>query len=405
MLLIGDIHITSRVKDVILDTLRNFVADHPQEKHVVFVWDYVYHFAYDRAALFALYSFFIELFEQWKTIYVLAGNHDRLVDNFVFAEAKKAFDVLHGAHDNKLYFITEPWQTTIEWQDVLFLPYMLDTKPLIWWVDLDVWVSRYNDVRILKESSHKQEVMSGLLTDYVLRSWEKTPELLVIFHQYLAGVRLPGQQSTYYYKDVALHSGLLDLPGLKLLSWHVHHVCSYKNYIGIGSVWHTSPLEVQETKWLFCWSGGIIAMQPVLLYPYVQVQEVEWLNLASIAELLHTIWKEVQTRFVSDIWNINFDPMPSVDMKQVSITIVRDDISYDQLVTVLSPDIIPSIRDIKIKKNSVAMQDLLSDFSAQQYDLQSGFSDWKQILKTYIQKKYPTDMDTYMHLLDDMWLS
>ena len=64
MLLIGDVHITSRVKDVILDTLRDFVANHPQEKHIVFVGDYVYHFAYDRAALFALYTFFIELFEQ-----------------------------------------------------------------------------------------------------------------------------------------------------------------------------------------------------------------------------------------------------------------------------------------------------------------------------------------------------
>lgn len=405
MLLVGDVHITSRVKDVILDTLRDFVADHPQEKHIVFVGDYVYHFAYDRAALFALYTFFIELFEQWKTVYVLAWNHDRLTDNFVYAEAKKAFDLLHGAHDNKLYFITEPWQTSIEWQEVLFLPYMLDAKPLLWWAGTDISVSRYTDVSMLMESSHKHELMSGFLTDFVLRQWQKNSELVVIFHQYIAGVRLPGQQSTYNYKDVALHPGLLDLPGLKLLSWHVHHVCSYKNYVGIGSVWHTSPLEVQETKWLFCLSDGILTMQPVLLYPYVQVQSVEWLTVATITWLLDTIWKEVQSRFVSDIWKMRFASMPVVDMKQVSITIVRDDISYDQLGETLSSDFISSVRDIKIKKDSVAMQDLLSDFSAQQYDLQSGFSDRKQILKTYITKKYPNNVDTYMQLLDDMWLS
>lgn len=94
--------------------------------------------------------------------------------------------------------------------------------------------------------------------------------------------------------------------------------------------------------------------------------------------------------------------MPVVDMKQVSITIVRDDVSYDQLGEILSSDFISSVRDIKIKKDSAAIHDLLSDFSAQQYDLQSGFSDRKQILKTYITKKYPNNVDTYMQLLDDM---
>ncbi len=103
----------------------------------------------------------------------------------------------------------------------------------------------------MSESSHKHEAMSGLLSNYIIQTWKKNPELLVIFHQYIANTRLPGQQSIFHYKDVALHPGLLDLSGLRLLSGHVHHVCSYKNYVGIGSVRHTSPLEVQETKGLF----------------------------------------------------------------------------------------------------------------------------------------------------------
>jgi hypothetical protein len=60
----------------------------------------------------------------------LAGNHDWLTDSFVYAEAKKAFDILHGSHHNKLYFITEPMQCVIEWQEVLFLPYMLSPDSL-----------------------------------------------------------------------------------------------------------------------------------------------------------------------------------------------------------------------------------------------------------------------------------
>jgi hypothetical protein len=37
MLLIGDIHITTRIKDALLDQLRTFVARHPDEQHIVFV--------------------------------------------------------------------------------------------------------------------------------------------------------------------------------------------------------------------------------------------------------------------------------------------------------------------------------------------------------------------------------
>ncbi len=404
MLLIGDVHITTRVKDAILDQLRTFVASHPSEKHIVFVWDYVYHFAYDRGASLALYSFFIELFEQWKTIYVLAGNHDWLTDNFVYAEAKKAFDLLHGAHDNKLYFITEPMQVSIEGQAILFLPYMLSPQSLHEIEQDDMWVVWQNEVHVLAQSSHKHEAMSGLLTNYILQTWKKNPELLVIFHQYIANTRLPGQQSTFAYKDVALHPGLLDLPGLRLLSGHVHHVCSYKNYLGIGSVWHTSPLEVQEIKWLFRLVDGKVSMQAVLLYPYLQIQTLEGLDRYKIQSLLVDIWQTIQARFVSDVWSMDFGVLPDVDMKQLSLTILRDDVSYDQLPALLDTDVLEWVRDIKIKKDAVAMKDLLSDFSIQQDNLQTWFADWKVILKAYIQKKYPRDVDTYMHLLQEMWL-
>jgi UDP-2,3-diacylglucosamine pyrophosphatase LpxH len=94
MLLVGDIHITSPMAHSIIMMLEDFVAAHPQEQDIVFVGDYVYHFAYDRTALFALYEFFIKLLQSDKRVYVLAGNHDRLGNSFVYAEAQKAFSVL-----------------------------------------------------------------------------------------------------------------------------------------------------------------------------------------------------------------------------------------------------------------------------------------------------------------------
>ena len=125
MLLIGDIHITTRMSGSIITMLSDFVAKNPQEKHIVLMGDYVYHFAYDRTALFALYEFFVSLFEQGKSVYVLAGNHDRLGTSFVYAEAKKAFDLLNKHSTGKLFFITEPVVHIIEDENILFLPFMI----------------------------------------------------------------------------------------------------------------------------------------------------------------------------------------------------------------------------------------------------------------------------------------
>jgi UDP-2,3-diacylglucosamine pyrophosphatase LpxH len=58
MLLIGDIHINTVHKEKILTSLRNFIASQPEEKNLIFLGDFVYHFSYDRNALLALYDLF-----------------------------------------------------------------------------------------------------------------------------------------------------------------------------------------------------------------------------------------------------------------------------------------------------------------------------------------------------------
>jgi hypothetical protein len=37
------------------------------------------------------------LFEQEKDVYILAGNHDRLGNSFVFEEAQKAFNIIQSS--------------------------------------------------------------------------------------------------------------------------------------------------------------------------------------------------------------------------------------------------------------------------------------------------------------------
>ena len=73
----------------------------------------MYHFNYDRKAMLAVYDLLLELYAEGRKVVVLAGNHDRLQNSFVFEEAKKAFDILadhagKSAHEGDILFVTKP---------------------------------------------------------------------------------------------------------------------------------------------------------------------------------------------------------------------------------------------------------------------------------------------------------
>ena len=107
MLLIWDIHLSAKIKDKVLKQIRTFIESKPNENNIVFLWDYVYHFSYDRSALLELFQLFLELYKEWKTVYIISWNHDWLSENFVFEEGKKVFDLLQEKTWS-IHFITKP---------------------------------------------------------------------------------------------------------------------------------------------------------------------------------------------------------------------------------------------------------------------------------------------------------
>lgn len=62
--------------------------------------DFVYHFSYDRAALLELFELFLDLYREGRNLYILAGNHDRLGNTFVFEEGKRVFDLLQKGNQD-----------------------------------------------------------------------------------------------------------------------------------------------------------------------------------------------------------------------------------------------------------------------------------------------------------------
>ena len=76
-------------------------------------------------------------------------------------------------------------------------------------------------------------------------------ELIVIHHYYTADTKFPGIKALFGYKDIALSPQWLDDTHLRLISGHIHHSFSYKNYLCIGAIWSTSPLEHNLYQYLF----------------------------------------------------------------------------------------------------------------------------------------------------------
>lgn len=114
MLLIGDIHITTKYTDQIIDTIQSYVDTFPEEKNIIFLGDYMYMFSYDRKALGRLFDLFLSLRNAGKNVYILAGNHDWIGQQFVYAEGKKIADLLPQNHGHTVRFITSPELHTIE---------------------------------------------------------------------------------------------------------------------------------------------------------------------------------------------------------------------------------------------------------------------------------------------------
>lgn len=83
----------------ILDMIRSFVQSKPEEKNLIFLGDFVYHFSYDRVALLGLFELFLELYRSGKNLYILAGNHDWLGNTFVYEEGKRVFDLLQKGNE------------------------------------------------------------------------------------------------------------------------------------------------------------------------------------------------------------------------------------------------------------------------------------------------------------------
>ncbi len=427
MLLIGDIHISSRLWPQIIQSLRSFIDTHSDEENIVFLWDYVYHFSYDRNAILELYTIFVELFKSGKNVYVLAGNHDRLWQHFVYAEAKKAFDIINTLEKwstGKLYFITSPQTHTIEWEDIIFLPYMLQPEEIqdhreVW----DEWRMRGVTTQIeeLKKSGDKHKELSGKINSIVLhyaqKYYQQHQNVTIIHHYYFNKIKFPWQRARFYFKDIALSEFFLQAPHMKFLSWHLHQVFSYQNYLCIGSVRSTSSLENNQIKCLAQYNPKekLVTLYQNEINPYIFIENtVQTADLfdeessdkivdeSVLREHIHKITNQAQHNLGDQsVWKIRFVAQNKIDLHDITVNLKVQDLDYDKVDSYIDKSLRTQLKEIKLKKHEQNLSDLLQDFDLASKNLSQSLLDWKNVLKIYLQKTFGNEAEKYEKILRD----
>jgi DNA repair exonuclease SbcCD nuclease subunit len=397
MLFIGDIHITSKHSWVLLTQIREVVDKNPEEQHLIFLWDYVYHFSYDRKALLQLFSLFIELATQGKTLYIVAGNHDRIAGHFVFEEARQTLLFTGSTH---IHFITSLRHTTIEWVECLFLPFYHPEKA-------DVADDTFPELR---EETHPQRRVSRqinniLAQEIAYREQHKTTDrLLLIHHRYIAKTKFPGQQALFGYENPALHPWFLDNPAIRAISWHLHEPFCFKQYLCTGSMRHTSPLEINQQKFAYVLDAQEWQMSayPLRYNPYLQLPyPTTPLQKIDIDMLIEQNSHRMHEQLTAGNRPITTTSREDHDLTYATITITTTEQTVQDLPDAFVPELLQEIWTIKHKLIHHTELSLLNELDRASLDLTTRFSDWKVLLRRFLEQKYGNQADRYLHLLEE----
>ncbi|HMS90932.1 MAG TPA: hypothetical protein PKC87_01830, partial [Candidatus Absconditabacterales bacterium] len=304
-------------------------------------------------------------------------------------------------------FITKPTIESIEDEKILLLPFFLpgEDEKNIYNPKNERLKSISDFATLLSKSTNKHEVFSGYINQFLAEQVDKNMDLTVFHHYYINGTTFPGQKSKFNYKDIALHEGFLDIPNIKFISGHLHQPFTHNNYLCLGSVWSTSSLETNQNKYVFQYDtkNKKITALPLMINPQITIRSKESVSKAMLLSELKTINETNKSYFSSPSRDITFREDPQPNLTNISLTLNVEHIDYDKIDEYIEPDLRTACKDIRLKKDIENMDNLLNSFKVSSDDL-NGFSDRKNILQSYMQKKFGNDYPKYEKTLKELKL-
>jgi len=101
--------------------------------------------------------------------------------------------------------------------------------------------------------------------------------------------------------------------------------------------------------------------------------------------------------------DIQFKENTKPKLTNISLTLNVEYIDYDKMNEFIDDDLRKSCKEIRLKKDIENMDSLLNNFKISSDDL-NGFSDWKNILQEYMQKKFGSEYPKYEKVLKELKL-
>lgn len=411
MFLVGDVHVNSMYVDEIIKNVKEIILS-KNEKNIVFMWDFVYHFNYDRKAILKIFDFIIELYNSGKNIYVLAWNHDWVSERFIWEESQKLLSNINNKDKNELLFISEPLFKIIEGEPILFFPYNYNITPLN--KEETLKNIPYLDIKALEENEDKKVKVSLNINLRLYEEIEKYKQeykkITIIHHYYFTETKFIWQRAVFQFKDIALSWKFLETEN-RFISWHLHTPFSTKNYLCTGSLYNSSVLENNMFKFLQIINFNKDNTPNIEYFPlsvnfYILIKHEKEQGKIGKIELIKYIQETFNNycdpKILSNFWNTKINPLEIKEdfLKRTNLIIASDSINYDNIFEYFDDDLITLLKDYKIKKKKfVQISEEIQKLNLDNFNLNETLGDWKKLLQDYIWTKYPEEKEIYLDIL------
>ncbi len=402
MLFIWDLHLKTDKKEEIFSKLTD-ILDNTESKDIVFLWDYIYHSAYNPKILWDFFDLCLDYSKNWKNIYILAGNHDYVKWHFVFAEAEKLTNITDGP----LHIISQPQIQIIYNKKVLFFPFYTRIAEEEEFIQID------KKIKSLKNHKQKDLLLNLFVVAYqnwkedeknLKISWTINLDLvkfilenedidIFVHHFYTVNTAFPWQFAKFSFKNIALSDQIFKAD-FQIISGHLHKSFRHKNYTCVGSFWNTSPLEENDTKVVFTYPDKF---QQVVINPYISF-EIKDNKQIETTELKNK-WEDVEAE-AEELLNTKI-LKDKFDLKKVELVLKSKD--FVNVEEIVSPELLNKIKNVKYRQiTGKTIWNIINELEINHEKLGYSFESWKQLSKDFIEKKYPEKKSEYFKILEDL---
>lgn len=134
-------------------------------------------------------------------------------------------------------------------------------------------------------------------------------------------------------------------------------------------------------------SDDKITALPMMINPQVRIRREGAVDKEELLRELQIINEANKNNFSSPSRDIRIIENTQPNIENISLTLEVDHIDYDRIDDVIDPDLRMACKDIRLKKDTGDMDKILTNFKVSSEEL-NGFSDRKNILEGYLQRKF-----------------